>query len=348
MRILYLPNSYSQQRQFEKKNYNPYPVRMAMEAQKYRNEGHEVYWGKEGLIEGVINNNTEYILLGKGTIKTISPDKIITEPENLPFLSLPHPDRVFTRAKEYTSGNYKYLPGTHIMSASGCWWGKCSFCVENGKPYEVREVDDVIEEIKECKQLGFKEVFDDSATFPTGEWLEKFCKSLGRINIFSNRSISFGCNCRLVAADYSLMHSVGFRMVLFGLESANQKTLDIINKGRKVEDVRYIIKAAEAGLDCHGAFMFGYPWETDEDATRTLRLVHTLLRRGYLKTAQASFYNPKIGESNPSHRKFVRRIYEVAYSPQFWFNQIKDIKDKDDLKYLWRKIKAGLADTRSG
>jgi len=43
MRILYQPNCYSQQRQREKKA-NIYPVLMAMEAEKYRQEGHEVIW----------------------------------------------------------------------------------------------------------------------------------------------------------------------------------------------------------------------------------------------------------------------------------------------------------------
>jgi hypothetical protein len=105
---------------------------MAMEAEWYRKQGHEVVWLRDGDI-------TDW-----GTIKHLTfsnceiYDKTITEPENLPFLSLPRPDRVFTRAKEYTSGNYKYLPGTHILSASGCWHGACSFCVEQGRPYEVR------------------------------------------------------------------------------------------------------------------------------------------------------------------------------------------------------------------
>jgi radical SAM superfamily enzyme YgiQ (UPF0313 family) len=107
MRILYLPNAYSQQRQHEKRA-NIYPVLLAMQAKWYRKQGHEVHWN-----------------WGQGRY-----DKIISEPENLPFLTLPAPDRVFTRAKDYDSGNYKFRPGTHIMSASGCWWGKCSFCVE--------------------------------------------------------------------------------------------------------------------------------------------------------------------------------------------------------------------------
>jgi anaerobic magnesium-protoporphyrin IX monomethyl ester cyclase len=129
---------------------------------------------------------------------------------------------------------------------------------------------------------------------------------------------------------------------LFGLESANQHTLDRINKGVKSEDYKYIIKASQAGLEPHIAVMFGYPWETDEDAERTLGLVHHLLCEGYARTAQASFYSPMGGSGKQSHKKFIQRIYDVCYSPHFWFNQIKSIKNEADLKYLWKKIKAGL------
>ena len=315
MRILYLPSYKAQQRQFEKKNYNPYPVRLASEAEYYRNLGHEVHWGNA---------------IGRY-------DKIISEPENLPFLSLPHPDRVFTRAKEYTSGNYKYLPGTHILSANGCWHGQCNFCIENGKSYEIRPVDDVIDEIKECKQLGFREVFDDSATFPTGKWLREFC------NKVSKQKIWLGCNMRVCDVDFMAMRKSNFRMLLFGIESANQITLDKIQKGFKIEDVIPTIKkASESGLSPHLAVMFGYPWETDTDAINTLKLVHYLLRKGFAKTAQASFYQVAGETSNESHRKYIPQIYNAAYHLDFWFNQLREIHNIHDLKYLWLKIKKGL------
>jgi hypothetical protein len=302
---------------------------MAMQAQYYRNLGHEVFW-KEIPKDKVIDGMT-FI------------DEVITEPRSLTFSMLPHPDRIWTKAKEYTSGNYKYLPGTHIMSASGCWWGKCSFCVEKNKGLygtniqEVRPVEDVISEIEECKALGFREVFDDSATFPQGEWFDRFCNSLSAIH-----DIRFSCNMRIGDCDFDKFSKAGGRMVLFGIESANQSTLDHIQKGVKVENIIPTIKkASEARLEPHVCFIFGFPWETDGDALNTLRLAYYLLRKGYAKTAQASFYATQ-EKGNQSQRHFVKDIYGVWKYPDFWFNQIKDIRNKDDLKYLWRKIKAAL------
>jgi len=321
-RILYIPNSHCQQRQLQKPNNLIYPVLMAMEATKRRNDGDEVYW-----------DNGPYSLFEY--------HKLIIKPEGLPFLSLPHPDRVWTNAKEpryQRNGNFKYLPATYIQSASGCWWGKCSFCVEKGKPYEVRPVEDVISEIEEIKSQGYKEVFDDSATFPTGEWLERFCRKMGE----KKPNIVLGCNARMFNYDFELMVFAGFRMLLFGLESANQQSLDNINKGVKVEDIKYIIKAAKAGLEPHICVVFGWKWETDADAINTLQLVHQLLKKGYAKTAQASFIHQQGIEGNESQRHFIRDIYGIWKSPEFWFNKLRDVHNKDDLKYLWRQIKEGL------
>lgn len=156
---------------------------------------------------------------------------------------------------------------------------------------------------------------------------------------------------RMVDVDFVSMRNVNFRMLLFGLESANQCTLDKINKGVKIEDIKYIIKASKAGLEPHIAVMFGYPWESDRDAIRTLRLVWWLLKKGYAKTAQASVYNPnQTTEDSPERRtakKNVRRIYEAWRSPQFWLNKLLGIHNKDDLKYLWKQIKAGISESLS-
>ena len=327
MKLLFLPTEYSQQRQHEKKRLI-WPVRLAMEATYHRNQGHTVWWDKPEKI--------------KEAQKLIRRER--SYPSSTTFSALPRPDRILTDAfnpKYQGNGNYKRHPGTYIQSADGCWWGACKFCIEkNHFPYQVRPVEDVIAEIHECSQLGFKEVFDDSATFPVGEWLDKFCKVM-TTGHFPHGKPTLGCNMRMVDIDYRMMKAAGFRMVLFGLESANQDTLDKVNKGVKVEDYKYIIEAAQAGLEPHVCVIFGYPWETDKDAVNTLRLVHWLLRKGYAKTAQASFYDVPEG-GKEEHRKYVNRIYQAGFYPDFWFNKLRDIKNADDLKYLWRGIKEGV------
>jgi len=321
MRILYLPHAYSQQRQTQKRA-KIYPILLAMQAGWYRKQGHEVYWDM---------------------IPNVKVDKVVQEPEDIAFLDLPHPDRIFTRWWEYqNNGNFKYYPATYILSATGCWHGKCTFCVENGKPYIKRPVDDVISELAEIHKLRFKEVFDDSATFPDGDWLKEFC--IKKIENKETKDLIIGCNMRIGAdTNFIFMKKAGFRMLLFGIESANQHTLDKIQKGISVYDIIPTLQQAKkAGLDPHIAVMFGYRWEENQDSERTLELVHHLLKKGYAKTAQASFLCSPCEESAEEGRKFIRKIYDVASSPQFWATKGKELKSLRDILYLFKQIKTGI------
>jgi anaerobic magnesium-protoporphyrin IX monomethyl ester cyclase len=315
MKLSYFPHHYSQQRQRQKPVWI-YPVLLAMEAEWHRQNGDEVYW------EGVHHGAT-----------------IVTEPEGRDFLSLPFPDRVFSMAtsrKYQVYGNYKYHPATHFQVADGCWHGRCTFCVENKKQFKVRSLDSVMEEIQNCERLGFKEMFDDSGTFPDGDWLERFCLR----NYCGN--MVFGCNMRIGAdVDFEMMKRANFRMLLYGIESANQKTLDKINKGVRVEDIIPTLKrAAEAGLEPHVSCMFGLPNEGKEEELKTLNLVHELLKRGYAKTAQASIYSVQGEEKRES--KNLNKIYNAAFSPMFWYHKLIDIKTSEDLIYLSKGIMKGI------
>jgi len=334
MRLLYLPSEYAQQRQREKRRY-VYPVRMAMEATYHQNLGHDVMWCSDPKISS---------LLIPSASGWKQPARVITTHEGIPFHKLPRPDRILTDAFNpiyQNNGNFKYLPGTYTMASSGCWWGKCEFCIEKTQSVYTRPVEEVVDEIDICQRLGFREVFDDSATFPIGSWLTEFCYKVKRV-----KGVRLGCNMRLVNVDYKMMRDAGFRMVLFGLESASTYTRYKINKCVVEDAEKYIVKAAKAGLEPHVAVMFGYPWETDEYSIETLKLVHWLLRKGYAKTAQASFYTVKGETANASQRKYVDQIYRAAFYPDFWFNKLRDIRNVDDIKYLWRSIKEGVSCTK--
>jgi radical SAM superfamily enzyme YgiQ (UPF0313 family) len=269
---------------------------------------------------------------------------------DIPFEKLPYPDRVLTDAKNprwQSYGNYKFHPATHMMVSNLCWYGKCTFCIdakklETEKRY-VRPVDHVMEEINDLTANGYREVFDDSGTLPVGEWLEDFCEKMYKTG--RNKKIVIGCNMKPVRLDYRMMKEAGFRFILVGVESANQDTLDRINKGQKADQVIPILKnMADAGLEPHVTFMTGYPWESETDEKRTIDLCHFLLRKGYAKTAQASVYSePK---TKPPHDSkghiYLPRFYDVYRSPEFWITKLKDLKRWEDLTYLLRGAKLVL------
>ncbi|MDD5449028.1 MAG: radical SAM protein [Candidatus Omnitrophica bacterium] len=288
--------------------------------------------------------------------------------------SLPFVDRELTEWKHYayTNGNYKRTPGTYIMSGRDCWWGKCTFCSWPTlyPQFRVRKVENVLYEIGALvKNNKIREIMDDTGTFPIGGWLNDFCK--GMIAGGYNKKVYFDCNMRfgsLKKEDFKLMKKANFRLLLFGMESANQKTLDRLKKNLKVENIVNDCKAARAaGLYPHITIMFGYPWETYEDAKERLKLGAYLLKKGYAYTVQATVVIPyphsplfeeckkngwlktedwdrygmkepvmKVSMNDKEVLDLVRDIYKVALNPQFLFNRFIKLRDLSELSYFGR------------
>lgn len=328
MRVLFKDSRYHGQRQWEKP-VDIYPAHLGMYCTYLRNEGHEVVW------------------FGKDDGKF---DKIVESDEqiDIEFDKLPIPDRTFTNSlnpKYLSYGNYKMSRGTHYLSSNLCWWAGergCVFCHDSsriiqGEPRRVRSAQHVIAEMEDCVRIGHNEAFDDAGTIPINHWLEEFCNAMIKTGL--NKKIVLGCNLKPIKQNFKLMKEAGFRFILVGIESANQETIDRIQKGQHSEKVIENMKAmSEAGLEPHATSMFGYEWETHEDAMRTVKLIHYLLKKGYVKTAQASVYSPPRTQPDPNSRghKYIPMIYQAYRSPEFWFRKISDIKKVQDFTYLLR------------
>ncbi|MDP1845622.1 MAG: radical SAM protein [Candidatus Moranbacteria bacterium] len=300
---------------------------------------------------------------------------------------LPQIDRELTKWKLYAhkNGNYKYTPGSYAMNARDCWWGKCAFCswttMFPGEKFRARSVQKALDEIGALVNLGVKEVMEDSGTLPVGDWLESFCE--GMIERGYSKKIKISCNMRLNAIKdieiWKLMKKAGFRMILFGLESANQETLDKINKGLQVEEIEPSLKMCKsAGLEPHITVMVGYPRETKENIQKTLGFAKRLFRKGYVDTLQATLAIPYPGtplykycqENNflltedydrfdqrepvmkteiPAEelKKMIGKLYRSFITPKFIWNKIKNIRSWQDAKFIFRaagKVFGHLAD----
>lgn len=215
---------------------------------------------------------------------------------------LPHIDRDLTCWRLYSelNGNFRDRPGTYIMSARDCWHAKCSFCswAQMYPQYRVRSPSDVVNELEELVlERGVHEVMDDSGTFPIGAWLGEFCRLMMESPI--RGKVAIDCNMRFGAlsqSDYELMKKAGFRLLLFGLESGNQATLDKLGKGFSLEEAIVDCKQARAaGLYPHISVMYGHPWEDYSEALNTFKLVEDLIRKNWVFTVQASIVTPYPG-----------------------------------------------------
>ncbi len=211
-------------------------------------------------------------------------------------------DRDLCKWKLYAvkNGNFRRTPGTYIMSGRDCWHAKCTFCSWTTlyPTYRTRDPYDVVNEIEHLvKEYGVKEIMDDSGSFPVGGFLKIFCDEMIKRGL--NRKVRIDCNMRfgrLTADDYRMMRKAGFRLVLFGVESANQYTLDRFVKALKVQDVEDGAKwASEAGLDVHLTFMFGHAWEGKAEIANTVALARRMLAKGWASTLQCTLTIPYPG-----------------------------------------------------
>lgn len=295
---------------------------------------------------------------------------------------LPMIDRELTkwRLYAYRNGNFKYLPGTYTMVGRDCWWrrpagkdkqGGCTFCSWTGiwPNWRNQSAQHLLDELEYLSSIGVREVFDDTGTLPIGPWLQEFCE--GMIKRGLNKKITFGCNMRagaLTREQYQLMGKANFRFILYGLESASQKTLDRINKGTTPKQMTDAARwASEAGCHPHVTCMVGYPWESYEEAKETVNFTKWLFQKGYIKTLQATVIIPYPGtelfrqcvendwllthdwdeydmrepvmKSPISHDQILsltQGIYRSAITPEFLIKEMMSIRSLDDMKYYWR------------
>ena len=298
---------------------------------------------------------------------------------NLDLNQLPFVDRKLTKAHLYGEKWKKRIPFFYTMAGRDCPWRKCSFCSWTTiyPIFNVRGPENLLDEIGFLiEEHGAKEIFDDTGTFPGGEWLKKFCT--GMIDRGYSKEILFSCNMRF---DYlkndvaQLMKKAGFRKIKAGLESANQKTLDRINKGIKVQDIIDGCRNAwKEGIGVHLTVMVGYPWETKDDALRTLNLAKELMVKGYAEMLQSTVVIPYPG--TPLHEealknkwftidpleyerydmtesvlrapdmcpdevmKLCQNIYKVFLSPRYIARHLLSIRSMEDISYVLRGAKA--------
>lgn len=290
---------------------------------------------------------------------------------------LPIINRDLTKWKLYSinNGNYSRTPGTYTMVARDCWHHECSFCSWTTlyNKYLVRTPESLLDEIDILiNKYGIKEIMDDSGAFPVGDWLKNFCE--GMIKRGYNKKVVIDCNMRLSSLtleDYKLMKEAGFRLILFGIESANQLTLDRVNKKENIEEMISSCKdAKKAGLSPHITLMFGYPWEDENMINNSIALAKHLLKKGYASSLQATLLIPYPGtplyegcknngllltnnyedydQRMPVIKtvvetdkviKAIQSVYRIAFNPIFLIRKILNIKNISDIKYYMKSGK---------
>jgi len=180
-------------------------------------------------------------------------------------------------ARECLVGIEKYAPKDlgAIMSARGCP-NSCSFCSSNslwGRKVRTRSLENVFREVDSVHQnYGTTDfyIMDDTFTLQRNRVL-----SFG--NGMTSRGFGWSCLTRADRMDKELaehMVASNCHLVKIGVESGNERILDSMNKGIKLDDIRKTARVLnEAGLPWLGYFIIASPEETTSEMWDTWEFI---------------------------------------------------------------------------
>ena len=269
-------------------------------------------------------------------------------------------DLVKWKQYAYENGNFLRTPGTYASSViRDCMFGKCSFCRYNGPEMTFSKMS-VKKSVDEYENLiinhGVKEIFDDSGVWFRGSDARDFANEIIKRNLHK-KGCYFGFNTRFEYLDkdtIKLLAKANFRFVLIGLESGDDDTLALLNKGYNIDNIIKSLKwMTEYGLHPHLTIMVGYYWETQQMLQRTVDLVKKIMFDGYARTLQVTLCTPL--DYTPYHQdtidkgliltkdyddhdmskiivktpiphdvyyKAVKEMYSIAFHPKFVLRQL--------------------------
>lgn len=197
--------------------------------------------------------------------------EFIAELDKLPF-----PDRTLFDLE-------KYPVAASISSSRGCP-GKCIFCAASrlsGGRYRVRSAENIIEEFKYLKSLGYKhvQIVDDTMTAN----LKRFNKFLD-LMISENLGMTWHCESRVDIINEELLDKVkkaGCKLMQFGVEAASQKMLDSLRKNITLEQIMNVFTwCREKEINTASCLIIGQPYDTLETVKETVKFGLKLQKLG--------------------------------------------------------------------
>jgi radical SAM superfamily enzyme YgiQ (UPF0313 family) len=229
-----------------------------------------------------------------------------------PLDDTPLVDRDLVQWKKYAyeNGNFLQTPGTYATSVvRDCMFGKCTFCRYNGPDltFSMMSVQRSLDEYENLiVNYGVKEIFDDSGVWYRGREAREFARGIIERGLHK-KGCYFGLNTRFEYLDEEtirLMAKANFRFVLLGFESADDETLQRLNKGYQMEHVeRCLTWMTKYGLHPHLTIMVGYYWQTKEQLDLTVKTVRDLMFRGLARTLQVTICTPL--DFTPYHQECI-------------------------------------------
>ncbi|MDK2952132.1 MAG: hypothetical protein PWQ77_1797 [Kosmotogales bacterium] len=192
-------------------------------------------------------------------------DKIVKSAPVFDVDSIPFPDYSILKTP---------CKAANIMTSRGCPYN-CNFCTTSRMfyPYRQRTPDNVIEELRIYKKMGFKYVnFEDDNFTANKVRAKEILRKMIKNNLVFKETFFFG---RTDLADddelLELLKAANLKRVLIGIESLNQKSQDYINKKQNIEAIiKCGNKLFKYGIKLIASIVLGLDTDTAEDIHRSV------------------------------------------------------------------------------
>ena len=242
------------------------------------------------------------------------PNGYIENLDNLPF-----PARHLLSDRHY---RYALWPGkkiTTMITSRGCPY-QCIFCDKSifGSRWRARSPQNVVEELElVTKEFGVQSIiiYDDLFTFNKQRVMD-ICQGI----LEKGLKIEWKCEGRVDRVDFEmlkLMKKAGCSLIAYGVESANQNSLNFLKKGTTIGQIRRAFEITrQAGVRPMAYFILGIPTETYDESLKTIKFAKELDP----DFAQFSILSPYKGT----------KLYEET-KRQNWYQEVeaKNPFDKD-------------------
>jgi hopanoid biosynthesis associated radical SAM protein HpnJ len=206
-----------------------------------------------------------------------TPDRpLVADMDTLPFVT-PVYKRDLT-VENYAIGYLRH-PYVSLYTGRGCR-SKCTFCLwpqtVGGHRYRTRSPEHVAEEMAVAARLfpQVKEFFFDDDTFTDDlRRAEAIARRLGRLGL----TWSVNAKANVPYETLKVLKDNGLRLLLVGYESGDQRILNNVKKGVRVDGARRFTREAKSlGIAIHGTFILGLPGETRETIEATIRFAREI------------------------------------------------------------------------
>jgi anaerobic magnesium-protoporphyrin IX monomethyl ester cyclase len=172
--------------------------------------------------------------------------------------------------KRYRVPHARKVPFASMMTDFGCPY-HCSFCITGNFGYRLRDMDNVAEELDYIHSLGIEDIWFKDVVFGVNKrhYTELLDLLVKRPRPFRWATLS---RVDIVTEDLlERMARAGCHTIQFGVESADEKILESIEKGISPERVKEVfVLCRKLGIRTLAHFIIGLPGETMSSAKRTI------------------------------------------------------------------------------